>query len=199
MSIDTTSPTLIARVRDPADSAAWAEFEARYGELIVRYCRRRGLAFFDADDVRQVVMMRLVRALRDHQYDATHGRFRGFLGRIVVNEIARFMARPNTSPTGVYLLDDAEVVDVRSTAVDATWEREWIEHHLRLAMRRLREAHDPQSLQVFDRLLAGESVAEVAREFAMTTEAVHKVKQRIRDRLHRLIAQQIRDEDGPHE
>ena len=38
----------------------------------------------------------------------------------------------------------------------------------------------------------------VAADFKMTTQAVHKVKQRIRNRLKELIAGQIREEDQPN-
>ena len=66
-------------------------------------------------------------------------------------------------------------------------------------MRAVRQSHDPASVAVFDRLLAGESVATVAAAFAMNEPAVHKIKQRIRDRLKELIAVQIAEEDGGSE
>lgn len=191
----TTSPTLIARVHDPQDAAAWATFEGRYGDLIVRYCRRRGLNAFDADDVRQLVLVRLLRVFRTGRYDPVHGRFRAFLGRIVVNEIARFRRRPKGPTIGVYPAD-ADVAG-GPAAADADWEQEWVAHHLRLAMRRLRETHDARSLAVFERLLAGGSVEDAASEFGMTPAAVQKVKQRVRDGLSERIAEQIRDEEIP--
>jgi RNA polymerase sigma factor (sigma-70 family) len=186
-------------VRDAADDGAWSEFEARYGELIVRFCRRRGLGCFDADDVRQLVMIRLLRALRTRQYDPAQGRFRAFLGRIVWNEIARYRRRPKGAADGVYTVDAELTADPQPAALDEAWEREWVEHHLRVAMRRLRAGHDARTLEVFDRLLAGGGVDEVAREFAMTPAAVQKVKQRIRERLRERIAEQVRDEEMPHE
>ncbi len=73
MSSSTTSPTLLSRVRNPADKVAWREFDARYGEMIVRYGRRRGLQHADAEDIRQIVMVRLSKALLAFNYSPRRG------------------------------------------------------------------------------------------------------------------------------
>ena len=56
---DTTHPSLLARIQDLDDHAAWREFDARYRDLILRYCRRKGLQPSDAEYVRQIVMLNL--------------------------------------------------------------------------------------------------------------------------------------------
>ena len=48
----------------------------------------------------------------------------------------------------------------------------------------------------FDRSVAGTKVAELARAFGISEQAVHKVRQRIRDRMEELIAEQVREEDS---
>src|SRR5688572_18449843 len=60
MDISDTRPSLLKRVRDPRDAEAWRQFEGRYGELVLAYCRARGLQPCDAEDVRQLVMAKLV-------------------------------------------------------------------------------------------------------------------------------------------
>ncbi len=195
MDADTTSPTLLSRVRDPADTAAWREFDSRYGELVLRYCRRRGLQHSDAEDVRQMVMLKVSKALRDFKYDPRRGRFRGFLWRIVRNENLRYVTRPNTAPNRVDTHGVPSAEPVAPQDRDDVWEEEWTHHHLRLAMRRIRETFDPRSVSVFESLLSGEAVDAVARETGMTKDAVHKVKQRVRNRLKDLIAEQITEEE----
>ncbi len=195
MDADTTSPTLLSRVRDPADTAAWREFDSRYGELVLRYCRRRGLQHSDAEDVRQMVMLKVSKALRDFKYDPQRGRFRGFLWRIVRNENLRYVTRPNTAPNRVDTHGSRTAEPVAPRDRDDVWEEEWTHHHLRLAMRRIRETFDPRSVSVFESLLSGEAVDAVAGQTGMTTDAVHKVKQRVRNRLKELIAEQISEED----
>jgi RNA polymerase sigma-70 factor (ECF subfamily) len=197
MGADITSPSLLSRVRDPADAAAWREFDATYGEFVLRYCRRCGLQHSDAEDVRQMVMVRLSKALRQFQYDPRRGRFRSFLWRVVRNEINRYLGRPDSATRGVDT-DGAPLADTAGPErPDEPWEEEWTHHHLRLAMRRIRATHDPRSIAVFERLLAGDTVYQVAAAFTMSTDAVHKVRQRVRARLKELVAEQIRDEDEP--
>ena len=194
---ETTRPSLLSRVRDPADQAAWREFDAKYGGLILRYCQGRGLQHVDAEDIRQIVMVRLSKALREFHYSPQRGRFRSFLGRIVRNEIVRSFSRPSGARPGV---DTGERSGPSAAAVqqlDDGWEREWMHHHLRLAMQSIRTSYEPKGLRIFERLLGGETVQQVAADSGMTTQATHKVKQRIRDRLKARVAAQIHEEDAP--
>ncbi|MHC4416622.1 MAG: RNA polymerase sigma factor [Planctomycetota bacterium] len=196
----TTSPSLLSRVRDPADQAAWREFDARYGDLIVRYCRARGIQHTDAEDIRQMVMVKLSRALAGFRYSRRRGRFRTYLGRVTHNEMIRHLTRPSTASRRVNRgAREQAAADAADPEAEAQWEREWMHHHLRLALRRLRETGEPRRLEVFERLVAGETVEQVARAFGMTTQAVHKIKQRMRDRLKEMVAAQVRDEDEADE
>ena len=95
MDHDLTHPSLLSRVRDGSDQAAWREFEAKYRELLLRYSRARGLQQSDAEDVCQLVMTNLAQSLRNFDYSPEKGRFRSYLGRVVKNSISRHFARPN--------------------------------------------------------------------------------------------------------
>jgi RNA polymerase sigma factor (sigma-70 family) len=195
MASETTQPSLLSRVRDPADDSAWREFDAKYRELILRYCRARGLQTSDAEDVRQIAMTNLARSLRSFEYKPARGRFRGYLGQVVRSAISRHFSRPDASTRALdtHVLVTVEADDAGQA--DDVWEREWVRHHYRLAMQTVRAVFDPKSVQIFDRLLAGDRVDRLAIDFQTTREAVHKVKQRIRDRLKDLITDQIRQED----
>lgn len=195
--LNPTRASLLSRVRDPSDAVAWGEFDAAYRDLIIRYCRAKGLQVADAEDVRQLVMLSLSRALRTFEYQPARGRFRGYLYRTVRNAITQHIARPKNRPDPIDHIELAMHASDDEEAVDALWEREWMDHHYRLAMKTVRETFDPRSVDVFDRLLAGASVETVAGDFGMSTQAVHKVKQRIRDRMTELIRDQVLEEDGP--
>lgn len=189
---ETTSPTLLQRLRDRADQVAWREFDRRYGELIVRYARSQGLQLADAEDVRQVVLTSLSKAMPGFEYSRERGRFRHYLGRVVRNAVIRW--RPNGRESA---LQEGSGADPAAEPVeDPQWDREWVRHHYRLAMESVRASFDPRSIAIFDRLLAGVDVGVVSSEFGVSTQAVHKVKQRIRDRLAELIAAQVRREEG---
>jgi RNA polymerase sigma factor (sigma-70 family) len=191
-----THPSLLSRVRDPSDTAAWRQFEGLYRELLVRFCRRRGLQLADAEDIVQVVLSNLSKSLPGFVYDPGRGRFRDYLFRCARNAISQWASRPNLRAgaldTGIA---EAHAPNDPSPADAAAWEQEWIAHHYRLAMTTIRQTFEPRSVEVFERSIAGGGVAELATEFGMSQQAVHKVRQRIKARMEELIALQVREED----
>ena len=64
-------------------------------------------------------------------------------------------------------------------------------------MRQLRTTCDARTLEVFDELVGGKSIADVASLFDATPEAIRKTKQRVKERLQEIVAAQIADEDKP--
>ncbi len=197
MDADATRTTLLSRVRDPSDTTAWREFEARYGELLVRYARARGLQHCDAEDVRQVVLLNLSKSLRGFQYCPERGRFRDYLGRIVQNVVNQVRARHDPATVALDSNVLGSVPADPESSNDALWEQEWMDGHYRLALDTLRRTFEPRSVEIFERLVAGEDPAAVAVAYDLTGPALRKVKQRIRTRMNALIAAQIREEDAP--
>ncbi len=195
MTTPVTRPTLLSRVRDTADHDAWNEFDARYRDLILRYARRRGLQASDAEDVRQMVMLNLARQLRTFQYSRERGQFRHYLGRTIKNAIARYYRSPRPRGRGLDSSVASDLVEDPSDERDREWEIEWMHHHYRLAMHTVRKTADEKSVRIFEHLLDGLTPDEVAARLSMTRDAVHKVKQRMRDRLKLLVAAQIADEE----
>ncbi len=197
MSSDTTQPSLLLRIRDPDDDAAWRAFATQYRDLIIGYCVRCGLQNADVDDVEQIVWLHLAKGLRNFDYDPKKGRFRDYLRKVVRHAIARHFSRP---------IRDGQTLDSKLLAImenadsdaDDLWESEWVDHHYRLALKSVRQSFDPKSVAIFELLLAGESVGSVADKYETTTQAVYKVKQRVRDRMAALIERQIHEEDKPY-
>jgi RNA polymerase sigma-70 factor (ECF subfamily) len=192
-----TSTSLLSRVRNPADHEAWLEFDRRYRGLLLSYCRRRGVQHVDSEDLVQKVLTNLTTTLTQFAYDPQRGRFRDYLYRSAKNAISEWAARPNRHWQPL-VPDDTAAERPGGSASDpdsALWEQEWVAHHYRLALETVRRTFDARSVEIFDRSVAGAKVADLAREYGMSEQAVHKVRQRIRDRMEELIAQQVREED----
>ena len=200
---NSTRASLLSRIRDGSNDRAWREFSDRYGDLILRYCRRRGLQQTDAEDVRQLALIGLSRSLRSggFSYSPTKGRFRDYLGATVRHALQRFNARHGPGFGGISLDGIAEPAGEgtgpATEDADALWEREWTDHHFRLAMETIRATFEPRSVEVFERIMAGANVEAVAAEFGMSADAVRHVKHRVLERLKSQVAAQVKAEDEP--
>jgi RNA polymerase sigma-70 factor (ECF subfamily) len=196
--MNTTSPSLLSRLRNKEDHAAWRDFDTRYRDLLIRFSRRRGVSHADAEDLVQIVFADLLRSMQRFIYQPQRGRFRDYLYRCAANAVFDWRRRPNRAGGTVALEGaalDALPDSDGDTAAAALWQEEWENHHFRMAMARIRETFDEKSAAIFERSMSGASVADLARQFEMSTQAVHKVRQRIRDRMEELIAAQVREED----
>lgn len=193
MTPPSTQTSLLRRVRDAGDAGAWAEFDRLYGPMVVGYCLRRGLQISDAEDIRQVVMMGLARALVTFEYEPERGRFRDYVGRAAAHAVARH----GRGPINRIGTDDlAQIAASSSGEPDTAWRREWVIQHCRAAVGQLRATESAQHLEVFDRLIAGQNATQIGEALGMTPEAVRKLKQRLRDRLRAMIAARIGDEEN---
>ncbi|MFN0138367.1 MAG: RNA polymerase sigma factor [Phycisphaerae bacterium] len=194
-----THASLFSRLRTPDDHAAWNEFEQRYRSLLLRYCRKCGLQHADADDVAQTVLMNVAKSLKQFHYDPQRGRFRDYLYRCVKNLLSEWRQRRNGDPRAldtsvVAALPDGSEAD--DGAYAAVWHEEWVAHHYRLALERIRAEFEPRNLELFDRNVGGETIAALAVEHGISEQAAYATRRRIRARLEAVIAEQVCDEDG---
>ncbi|MEZ6039248.1 MAG: sigma-70 family RNA polymerase sigma factor [Planctomycetaceae bacterium] len=88
-----TRPSLLLRVRNANDAAAWDEFVQIYQPLIHRLARIKGLQTADADDLVQQVLLAVSRAVERWEVDATRGKFRTWLRTVANNAILNALTR----------------------------------------------------------------------------------------------------------
>ncbi len=88
-----TRASLLARLGDPSDGAAWQQFVELYGSLVYGFARQRGLQDADAADLTQEVFLAIAQTAGRWHYDRRQGSFRGWLYGLTHNKIAKFFQR----------------------------------------------------------------------------------------------------------
>lgn len=189
-SVSQTHATLLLRLADGTDPGAWAEFQARYADLIRGFCLRRGLQPADIDDVLQDVLLSMSKAMPAFRYDPAKGTFRGYLKTVVSHAISRkFRQEP---PAAGLSHADAPADDA---AGDEHWEVEWRRYHFRRAMSVLEHEFSARDIRAFSKYaVEGHEAARVAEEFGMGLDALYQIKSRVLKRLGQVIGSQVSEE-----
>jgi RNA polymerase sigma factor (sigma-70 family) len=112
-----TRITLLKRLQhDQHDREAWREFVAQYSPMIFAWCRRWGLQEADAEDITQMVLLKLTQKMTDFAYDPRRS-FRAWLKAVAHNTLCDFRRSNHRMSQGsgdselLRLLENAQAED----------------------------------------------------------------------------------------
>jgi RNA polymerase sigma-70 factor (ECF subfamily) len=193
-----TSVSLLDRLHENTDPAAWQRLVDVYTPLIRGWLRKNSVQDTNADDLVQEVLAVVIRRFPSFQHNKRTGAFRAWLRAISINCARDFWKanriRPHVtgSDFGSYLDQLADPDNPLSQA----WDRE---HDLHVA-RKLMEMIEPQfaetTWKAFRRVaLDGIAADDVAKELGITVNAVFIAKSRVLGRLREEAAGLIETEN----
>jgi RNA polymerase sigma-70 factor (ECF subfamily) len=190
-----TSPTLLGRLRQqPNDQAAWEQFVERYARTIHAWCRQANLQDADAEDVTQMVLLKLAEKMRSFVYDPAKS-FRGWLRTLTRHAWSDFVAARERAGRGSGDHGAEEclhTVPARDDLV-ARLEEKFDLEILEEASVRVRLQVQPDTWEVFRlTVLEGRAAAEVAKQVGKQLAAVFKS----RNRVQKLLQEEIRRLEG---
>jgi len=183
-----TTSTLLLKLRDFRDDAAWSRFVGRFRRPIVAFARELGVAPADAEDVAQDALSDFASAYRDGRYDRERGQLRRWLFGIAYHRAARHRrrlarARAEWAPADAAL----EVPDEASAT--AIWERRWEAGVLEECVRQAQREFSPDVFAAFEMVVGKERApAEAARELGVSVKSVYNAKHRVLRRIRELRA-----------
>lgn len=92
-SVPDTRASLIVRLPNAEDAAAWREFVALYEPFIYRFARRNGFQDADANELVQNVLLAVAKAVGRWQADSHRAKFRTWLFKIARNQLLDLIAK----------------------------------------------------------------------------------------------------------
>lgn len=180
--MESTSSSLLLRLRRPGEQAAWRCFIDLYTPLLYFWACRMGLAGQDAADLVQDVFVTLVQKLPQFQYQPGKGSFRSWLRTVAENRWRDALRKQAAAPRndGPAALEDAAVPDEAA----AVWEAEYRQHLVGRAMQLMQSDFEEKIWKACWALVVeGKSGATVAAELGLTIDAAYAAKLRVLRRL----------------
>jgi RNA polymerase sigma-70 factor (ECF subfamily) len=177
--MNTTSVSLLQRLRQPAAKADWVRFVNLYTPLCLCWARRLGLRDPDDADLVQDVFTVLVQKLPQFTYDKD-GCFRSWLKTVLVNKWREGRRGRPAGRTEAGDPSDWPDPDTESEAEEAEFQR-----YLTVRALQLMEAEfQPTTWRAcWERVVRGRPAADVARELHISVNAVYLATSRVLRRL----------------
>jgi RNA polymerase sigma-70 factor (ECF subfamily) len=182
-----THRTLLDRLAESGgrNQAAWSEFVERYGRRIYGWCLRWRLQDADAQDVTQIVLLKLAQRMKDFTYDprrsfrawlktVTHHAWRDYIDSRQTAALATGGDRNGDRLTSVTARDD----------LSGEFERLFDLDLLETAKQRVRLRAAPHTWMAFSMTaVEGIPAPDVARRLGMKIARVYAARSNIQQRL----------------
>ena len=180
--MNTTSASLLQRLRQPAAQKDWSHFVNLYTPLLYYWACRLGLQSQDAADLVQDVLTTLVHKLPQFAYDRNRS-FRSWLRTVMLNKWRETRRRARLPQENAELVD---VEDIASPDTSAAFgEAEYQQHLVRRALQLMQAEFEYATWKAcWECVVAERKPARVAEELGITTNAVYLAKSRVLRRLH---------------
>lgn len=188
-----TRASLILRLKDAADVAAWDEVTAIYGPLVFRLAVRQGLQAADADDVVQEVFAAVASTVTKWVEQPQRGRFRSWLLTIARNIAINVLTR---RPHGSVGHGGEEVIDALASLpapagqLSSQFDLEYQQEVYRWAAEQVRESVARVTWDAFHMTHMEEvSIADAAKQLGISVGNVYIARSRVMNRLRGLARQ----------
>ena len=190
--IPKTSATLLTDLARDSQHARWGEFVTRYRPMMEAYLRAR-FPQVDADEAIQETLVALIRQFPVYRYvPEERGAFHTYLTGILRHKALKWLRTEQRQ---------REVQAQQEVPLGADEAAKYQEAIFEIALQQLLadETLQQRTREIFARVAVnGEKPAAVAEAFGMERNAVDQVKQRMMERLRKLVRQLEIVDDAYH-
>ena len=184
-----TRSSLLRKIRDPENNAAWERFFDQYSDFIFALARRSGLQAADADEVLQSVLIEVAKSIRTFEYNPEKGKFRSWLATCAhrrITDLLRVKYRRESREVGG--LDRSEEhtefilrqADPGPDQFKEMAEEEWRALVKGMALRKTKEKISPKQFSLFHAYAIEEwPIEKVMKTYGATRDQIYQSKRRV--------------------
>ena len=184
-----TRSSLLRKIRDPDNSAAWERFFDQYAEFVFALARRSGLQAADADEVLQAVLIEVAKSIRSFEYNPEKGKFRSWLATCThhrITDLLRVKYRREAREVGG--LDRSEEhtefilrqADPGPDQFKEMAEEEWRALVMDMALRKTKATVSPKQFGLFHAYAIEEwPIEKVMNTYGATRDQIYQAKRRV--------------------
>jgi RNA polymerase sigma-70 factor (ECF subfamily) len=179
--VHTTEISLLERLRQPGEAAAWNRFVDLYTPLFYYWAQQLGLQKDDASDLVQEVFVVLVQELPRFTYQPKQ-RFRGWLWTVLTNKWRE--RHRKTAGQRAEVSDTAILNCAAAQEQPALEDEEYKRYLVHRALELMQVDFQPTTWKAcWETVVAGRTARDVASELGITVNAVHLARARVLRRL----------------
>ncbi|MCM8536777.1 MAG: RNA polymerase sigma factor [Lentisphaeraceae bacterium] len=182
-----TRVTLLEKIRDQHDETSWEDFVYYYKQYIYVVVRSMNLNHHDAEEIVQIVLLKVWDKLPEFQYDSEKGRFRGWLCRVTGNIVKNFLRSRKSQINRVEKMQKQDeenyLNNVSLPEIEKISSREWENYIANMAWNNIEKDFTENVKECFLLMADDLPVAEIAEKFGISESSVYVYKKRVQDRL----------------
>lgn len=182
MAENSTSVSLLERIRLGASDESWYEFVTLYNSFIESWLLKQRVQPSDAEDIRQEVLSVVLREIRDFEHNGRTGAFRNWLRTITANRLREFWRsrkrQRNAAEADLEAL--ANMLDDATSEISRIWNNDHDRQMLEHLLLRITKQFKPESVNAFRRVaIQQQPIEEVSSELNLTINAIRIAQSRI--------------------
>lgn len=181
-----TRQTLLEKIRDKHDETSWEDFVYYYKNYIYVVVRSMNLNHHDAEEIVQLVLVKVWDKLPDFQYDSEKGRFRGWLCRVTGNLVKNYLRSRKSQTSRVEKMKEQspDYLDgIAIPEIEVIADREWENYIANMAWNNIENSFSENVKECFLLMSDGIAVADIAQKMEISESSVYVYKKRVTDRL----------------
>ncbi|MCM8537008.1 MAG: sigma-70 family RNA polymerase sigma factor [Lentisphaeraceae bacterium] len=194
-----TRQTLLAKIKENPDDHSWEDFSYYYSQYIYNIVRRMKLGHHDAEDLVQMILLKLWNKMPEFEYNPGKGAFRGWLCRVTQNETKNYLRKKNKfidreNESNNKPLNEEDYA-VSLPEIETISKTEWQVYVTNLAWKNIKNEFNENVQKAFVELYSDKSSREVADSLGLELNTVNVYKQRVRKRMLQEIKRLRRELD----